>query len=188
MRALDLVENPVAPSLADPAIGGRCLRSMGLLREEQEETMRLSRYRLPKSVILAFAGVFCLALPACSLFGPDDPRAGLSCLDDSQECVDRRRVTLDAFLADSDHKWIREPVTAQAHVSGVRLFAFRSRKKELNCEELAHGRREADSVAKALHGPEGKEFSPALIARATLFASEVSKELTAEIRARRCKV
>jgi hypothetical protein len=161
---------------------------MGLLREGQEETMRASRYRLPKSVISAFAGLFCLVLPACSLFGPDDPRAGLSCLDDSKECVDRRRVTLDSYLADNDHKWIKEPATAQAHVSGVRLFAFRSRKKELNCEELARGRREADSVAKSLHGPEGKEFSPALVARATLFASEVSKELTAEIRVRHCQV
>ena len=150
--------------------------------------MRASRYRLPKSAISAFAGLFCLTLPACSLFGPDDPRAGLTCLDDSQECVDRRRVTLDSYLADNDSKWIKEPATAQAHVSGVRLFAFRSRKKELSCEELARGRREADSVAKSLHGPEGKEFSPALIARATLFASEVSKELIAEMRARRCKV
>ena len=150
--------------------------------------MRANRCRLPKTLISAFAGLFCLALSACSLFGPDDPRAGLSCLDDSKECVDRRRVTLDSYLADNDHKWIKEPATAQAHVSGVRLFAFRSRKKELSCEELARGRREADSVAKSLHGPEGKEISPALIARATLFASEVSKELTAEIRARRCKV
>ena len=150
--------------------------------------MRANRCRLPKTLISAFAGLFCLALSACSLFGPDDPRAGLSCLDDSKECVDRRRVTLDSYLADNDHKWIKEPATAQAHVSGVRLFAFRSRKKELSCEELARGRREADSVAKSLHGPEGKEISPALIARATLFASEVSKELTAEMRARRCKV
>jgi hypothetical protein len=187
MRASDLLGDADA-LVADPATSGRCLRSMGLLREGQEETMRASRYRLPKSAISAFAGVFCLALPACSLFGPDDPRAGLSCLDDSKECVDRRRVTLDSYLADNDRKWIKEPATAQAHVSGVRLFAFRSRKKELSCEELARGRREADSVAKSLHGPEGKEFPPALIARATLFASEVSKELTAEMRARRCKV
>jgi len=187
MRGSDLVKDAEA-LVADPATSGRCLRSMGLLREGQEETMRANRCRLPKSVISAFAGLFCLALPACSLFGPDDPRAGLSCLDDSKECVDRRRVTLDSYLADNDHKWIKEPATAQAHVSGVRLFAFRSRKKELSCEELARGRREADSVAKSLHGPEGKEISPALIARATLFASEVSKELTAEMRARRCKV
>ena len=187
MRGSDLVKDAEA-LVADPATSGRCLRSMGLLREGQEETMRANRCRLPKTVISAFAGLFCLALPACSVFGPDDPRAGLSCLDDSKECVDRRRVTLDSYLADNDHKWIKEPATAQAHVSGVRLFAFRSRKKELSCEELARGRREADSVAKSLHGPEGKEISPALIARATLFASEVSKELTAEMRARRCKV
>ena len=67
----------------------------------------------------------------------------------------------------------------------MRLFAFRSRKKELTCEELALGRREADSVPKALRG--SKDLSPAQISRANLFAAEVSKELAAEMRSRRCK-
>ncbi len=146
--------------------------------------MRASLSGLPRSGVLA--GGLCLCLAACSGFG-EDPRAGLSCLDDSKECVERRQTTLNAYLADGDHAWVREAPTPQAHASGVRLFAFRSRKKELNCEELARGRREADSVARSLRGPEGKELSPALIARATMFASEVSKELSAEMRARRCK-
>ena len=90
---------------------------------------------------------------ACSGFGGDDPRAGLSCVDDSQECVDQRQTTLKSMLADQDRKWVKEPTNPQAHASGVRLFAFRSRKKELTCEELALGRREADSVPKTLRGP-----------------------------------
>ena len=81
----------------------------------------------------------------------------------------------------------RSPRRPQAHASGVRLFAFRSRKKELSCEELAVGRREADSVPKALKGPEGKSMSPAQVSRANMFAAEVSKELAVEMRARRCK-
>ena len=147
--------------------------------------MRASQW-VPKPAIASLLSALCLSLIACSGIG-SDPRAGLSCLDDSEECVERRQVTLKSYLADGDRSWINEPATAEAHASGVRLFAFRSRKKELSCEELLRGRREADSVAKSLHGPDGKAFSPTLIARATMLASEVSKELGAEMRARRCK-
>lgn len=128
----------------------------------------------------------CLLLPACSGLSSDD-RAGLSCIDDSPECVGARQATLKSMLDDQDRKWIKEGGSPQAHVSGVRLFAFRSRKKDLSCEELAIGRREADSVPKTLRGPEGKGMSPAQIARANMFAAEVSKELAAEMRTRRCK-
>ena len=125
-----------------------------------------------------------IAISACS--GVDE-RAGLSCIDDSPECVDQRQVTLKSMIADEDKKWVKEPTNAQAHASGVRLFAFRSRKKELSCEELAVGRREADSVPKTLKGPEGKSMSPAQISRTNMLAAEVGKELGAEMRARRCK-
>jgi len=143
--------------------------------------------RMPKrAVAAAFSGA-CLIASACSGLGPEDPRAGLSCVDDSKECVDQRQVTLKSYLADNDRKWVKEPTSPQAHASGVRLFAFRSRKKDLSCEELAHGRREAEGAAKSLRGPEGKSLSPAQISRASMFAAEVSKELAAEMRTRRCK-
>jgi hypothetical protein len=124
------------------------------------------------------------AASACS--GIDD-RAGLSCIDDSPDCVGQRQATLKSMIADEDKKWVKEPTNPQAHASGVRLFAFRSRKKELSCEELAIGRREADSVPKAMKGPEGKSLSPAQVSRANMFAAEVSRELAAEMRSRRCK-
>ena len=54
-------------------------------------------------------------------------------------------------------------------------------------EELAAGRREADGAARALRGPDAKGLSPAQVSRATMFAAEVSKELTAEMRNKRCK-
>src|SRR5262245_29393299 len=160
---------------------------MGSCREPQEETMRTTQSRMPKCRRALAASVLGVLVSACSGFGSDDPRAGLSCLDDSPECVDQRQATLKSMLDDQDRKWVKEPSNPQAHASGVRLFAFRSRKKELSCEELALGRREADSVPKALRGPEGKSLSPAQVARANLFAAEVSKELAAEMRARRCK-
>ena len=128
-----------------------------------------------------------LLLTACGGLFDGDPKAGYSCLDDSTECVEQRQMTLKGMLADKDRAWVREAPTPQAHASGVRLFAFRARKKELSCEELAHGRREADSAAKSLRGSEGQGLSPAQISRASMFAAEVSKELTTEMRARRCK-
>ena len=148
--------------------------------------MRNSRRRMPRRAAAAGVSGLCLLAAACSGFG-EDPRAGLSCVDDSKECVERRQSTLNSMLADQDRKWVKEPANAQAHASGVRLFAFRSRKKELSCEELALGRREADSVSKALRGEAGKGLSPAQVSRATIFAAEVSKELAAEMRSRRCK-
>ena len=147
--------------------------------------MRASQRRMPKHWLAAVLSGLCIVGSACSGFGPDDPRAGLSCIDDSQECVDRRQATLQSMLADQDRKWVKEQTNPQAHASGVRLFAFRSRKKELTCEELALGRREADGVPKALRG--SKDLSAAQISRATLFAAEVGKELAAEMRSRRCK-
>ncbi len=127
-----------------------------------------------------------LALVACS-GGPEDTRAGFSCLDDSKECIDKRQSTLSGMLADKSKGWVKEPATPQAHASGVRLFAYRTQKKELSCDELAAGRREADSAAKALRGPDAKGLSPAQVARATMFAAEVSKELSVEMKSRRCK-
>jgi hypothetical protein len=149
--------------------------------------MRDGRREMRRRAAIAAVSGLCLAAAACSGLGPDDPKAGLSCVDDSKECVDRRQTTLKAYLADGDRKWIKEPATPHAHASGVRLFAFRSRKKDLSCEELAVGRREADGAGKSLRGPDGKGLSPAQISRATMFAAEVSKELTVEMRARRCK-
>ena len=89
------------------------------------------------------------------------------------------------MLADKDRNWVREAPTPRAHATGVRLFAFRSKKGELSCDELAPGRKEAEDAPKALKGQQG--LSPAQISRASLFAAEVGKELAAEIRKRRCR-
>jgi hypothetical protein len=138
-------------------------------------------------ILGALTGLGLLASACSGPLGLDDAKAGLTCIDDSQECVAQRQAALKALLADKDREWIKEPATPLTHASGVRLFALRSSKKELTCEELLLGRREADSASKSLRGPEAKQLSPAQVSRATLFAAEVSKELSAEIRQRRCK-
>ena len=137
-----------------------------------------------KRAMAAALGGLALLVTACSGL---DERGGLSCIDDSPDCVDQRQATLKSMLSDENRKWVKEPTSPQAHASGVRLFAFRSQKKDLSCEELAIGRREAESVPKALKGPEGKSMSPAQISRTNMLAAEVSRELAAEMRARRCK-
>jgi hypothetical protein len=162
---------------------------MGSPPEPQEETMNAGRSRLQgrAAALAAVLGVGLIGSACSSLLDGGDSRAGLSCVDDSQECVSRRQTTLQSFLADKERTWVKEPSSPQAHASGVRLFAFRSKKKELTCEELAHGRREADAASKSLRGPSGKGLSAAQVSRATLFAAEVSKELSVEMRSRRCR-
>jgi len=68
----------------------------------------------------------------------------------------------------------------------VRLFALKNKKKDLTCDELARGRDEADRAPGVLRGPEGTNLTPAQKSRGIMLASEVSRELGAEIK-RRCK-
>jgi hypothetical protein len=156
---------------------------MGSPPEPQGETM-LAVW--PGSVMRAAVCGFGVALSACTgLLGPEDSKAGLSCVDDSSQCVEQRQATLKAMLEDKDRAWVKETATPHAHASGVRLFAFRSQKSQLTCEELARGRKEADAAPKSLKSSQG--LSPAQISRASMFAAEVSKELGAEMRKRHCK-
>jgi hypothetical protein len=144
------------------------------------------RARWPARITVALLIGAGLALSACSGgLGPPDSRAGLSCIDDSTECVEQRQATLKAMLADKDRAWVKEPASPHAHASGVRLFAFRSSKAELTCEQLAHGRKEAEGAPKVLKGGQG--LSPAQISRASMFAAEVNKELSVEMKKRRCR-
>ena len=134
-------------------------------------------------------GVACILLLAgCAspLIEAPPPTQGLACVDDSQRCIDQRMASLKGLMSDRDRRWIREPATPQAYASGVRLFAYKGRKKELTCDELAIGRREADAAPGVLRGPNSAGLSPAQISRGTMLSSEVSKELAMESR-RRCK-
>jgi hypothetical protein len=66
------------------------------------------------------------------------------------------------------------------------LFAFRGKRKELTCDELGVGRREADAAPQSLRGPGAAGLSPAQVSRSLMLAAEVSKELGSEYN-RRCK-
>ncbi|HKZ96893.1 MAG TPA: hypothetical protein VJ045_07920 [Hyphomicrobiaceae bacterium] len=114
-----------------------------------------------------------------------DARAGLGCVDDSAECIARRRTTLRHLVTDQSRTWVKEPATAEAYASGVRLFAFRAKKNELTCDELAHARREAEA-ARGVLSSAGARLTPAQVSRGALLAGEVGRELQSEL-SRRCK-
>ena len=134
------------------------------------------------------------AMAACALvFGgcaggevaPPGSTAGLGCVDDSPACISQRQATLKTLVADPNRAWVKEPATPHAYASGVRLFAFKTKKKDLSCDELKLGRKEADGAAPSLRSS-GSGLTPAQIARGVMLAGEVGRELTNEYN-RRCK-
>lgn len=139
--------------------------------------------RLRAHLVCAAAG---LAAAACSAGFDTGSRAGLGCVDDSQECIEQRRVALNTIMSDKSRTWVHEPPTPEAYASGVRLFAFKTRKRELSCDELAAGRREADNAPSVLRSPEASGLTPAQVSRGLMLGAEVSRELAAEMK-RRCR-
>ncbi len=154
------------------------------LRADKGAMMLFDRRRQsPRFLLLLIAP---LALPACG--GPDTsgPSSGLTCVDDTPDCVDRRQKTLRYLVDDKDRAWVTAHPPPEAYASGVRLFALKNKKKELTCEELAHGRAEADRAPGVLRSAEAANLTPAQVSRGIMLAGEVSRELAAEIK-RRCK-
>lgn len=128
------------------------------------------------------------ALTGCALSGPavTSPTAGLACVDDSSDCIRKRQRTLQYLLNEPDNTWIRQAPTASAYASGVRLFAFKSKKGELTCPELKRGLNEAGNANKVLRGANAQGLTPAQVSRGKMLAAEVARDLKREHR-RRCR-
>lgn len=151
------------------------------------------KVRRPVGRLPLFASIVVLssALASCAAFELETASSGpprADCVDDTPACVERRSAALKEMMGDKKHAWVREPANAHSYAAGVRLFAFKSRKRDLSCDELAHGKREADGAPAALSGPESGGLTPAQKSRGTLLAVEVSKELATEMRRRGCRV
>jgi hypothetical protein len=157
------------------------------LRSQEGLKLRIDRaYEASRTGrILVLAGF--VSLSACSGFG-GDAQLGIApyCADDSASCIAERGAMLRSMLNDKDRSWVRQPAQPAAYAAGVRLFAFKGRKRELTCEELAIGRREADAAPASLRGAGAAGLTPAQISRSEILAAEVSRELQAEIK-RRCR-
>ena len=133
-----------------------------------------------------------LALTACfagcssSTVTDTTPRRGLSCVDDSAHCISQREKAFDQLMADKSRNWVKQPATPEAYASGVRLFALNKKRKELSCDELASGKREADAGPGVLRGPGGSRLTPAQVSRGAMLASEVGRDLGQEM-TKRCR-
>jgi len=138
-------------------------------------------WRMPAAVVS-----LTLVLAACSTSGPELGAKGLQCVDDSPACLNERSTTLAHIMGDKQRSWVRQAPPPTAYASGVRLFAYKQRKRELSCEELAIGRKEADAGPAALRALEGTELTSAQVARGVMLSQEVSRELGNEMK-RRCK-
>lgn len=137
----------------------------------------------------AVAGVISVLLPGCAGQIPPPTssiQAGLGCVDDSLECRNKRQAALGVLLADKSRAWVRQPADAAAYASGVRLFAYKKRKRELSCAELSIGHREAKAARPTLRAAAGT-LTPGQIARGAMLGDEVGGELARERRKRKCK-
>lgn len=125
-------------------------------------------------------------LTACSGNGVavTTPGAGLKCVDDSPTCIAERQATMKAMLADPNRSWVAQRPDAAAYASGVRLFAFKTKKKEMSCAELHAGKREAEAGPAVLRTP-GNGLSHSQVSRGVILAHEVGRELDREL-GRRC--
>ena len=133
--------------------------------------------------LLALSG--CLGACAIGTSPEIGTRAGLGCVDDSPECISRRQATLRHMVDDKSRSWVHEAPTPEAYASGVRLFAFKTKKKELTCDELKRGKLEADTARTSVASL-GTRLTPAQASRSVMLAGEVGRELQNEIK-RRCK-
>lgn len=112
--------------------------------------------------------------------------AGLSCVDDSEHCVGQRTKLLDQYMSDKSKAWVKQPATPEAYASGVRLFALLKRRRELSCDELASGKREAEAGPGILRAQPAGKLTTAQVARGVMLAGEVSRDLGREYD-KRCK-
>ena len=107
------------------------------------------------------------------------------CVDDSKGCIDQRQAALRTLQGDKSRSWVKQPASAASYATGVRMFAFKTEKTRLTCDELGAGRREADGAPGTLRSSQARGLTPAQVSRGLMFAAEVGKELDRE-RQRRC--
>jgi hypothetical protein len=140
------------------------------------------------------AGFVCAAAAIAMLAGcggsvVDGTPAALTnhgCVDDSQACIAQRQASLRALQADKSRSWVKQPASINSYATGVRLFAFKTEKTRLSCDELGAGRREADGAPGLLRSPQAQGLNPATVSRGLMFATEVGRELDKEA-LRRCR-
>ena len=143
--------------------------------------------RVHLRISLVIAAVFSSSGCSMSLQQELGERRGLNCVDDSPRCLAERRTALTAMMSDTSSTWIENPPTATADASGVRLFAYKKRKKNLNCRQLKIGYGEAKGARERLNKTKNPSLTPALRARGAILGDEVARELKRELERRKCQ-
>lgn len=137
---------------------------------------------------LALAGLVA-ALAGCQSANLDGGMQGFGkgdrCINDSKQCLGERSSALNELMLDKKNTWIHQKPSAESYAAGVRLFAYKTKKRQLTCAELAAGVREADAAPNMLRGGAGSHLPPGHVSRGLILASEVSRELKRESQ-RRC--
>ena len=109
---------------------------------------------------------------------PSNPAAG--CVDDSKHCIEMRGQALKGMMADPKRTWVTKPETAAAYATGVKLFAYKSKKAEMTCAELAHGREETRTMPQALKPGSVQGMNDSRLAQVRDLSGQVNKELSKE--------
>jgi hypothetical protein len=140
---------------------------------------------------IAALALVAVSVAGCSANVGDGPQQAAplpsyGCIDDSKQCIDQRQSQLRALQSDRTKTWVRQPASIGSYATGVRLFAFKTEKQKLSCDELAIGRREADQAPGTLRSPQAASIQPGIRNRSLMLADEVGKELSREAQ-RRCR-
>jgi hypothetical protein len=146
----------------------------------------VAHFKKPLLATAALSGLFTVMGCASNNAIDASQPLGLKCVDDSSHCVAQRKQVLNIYMTDDTHAWVKQPAGPHAYASGVRLFALSKKRKDLTCDELSHGKQEADRAPAALKGSDGAGLTPSQISRSLMLAHEVSRELGREF-ARRCR-
>jgi hypothetical protein len=154
----------------------------GIALNSPEYVPRTGKSNAAVALVLAFAVAGCAGNEAAL----GDPALGLKCVDDSNVCISQRKMVYDSYMSDPSRAWVMQPAGPHEYASGVRLMALSKKRKELTCNELAHGKQEADHGPSALSGGAYIGLTSGQVARGAMLSREVSRELAQEI-ARRCR-
>jgi hypothetical protein len=91
-----------------------------------------------------------------------------------QDCA----AHLKKLVSDPKREWIGVPQSPEGYADGTRLFAYRSLRKKLNCNELQRAVEDTKAATVSLQEPR--------YARVRILVSDVARELNAE-QAKRCR-
>ena len=128
------------------------------------------------------AALLACGLAACSSAEPEiqQPHSAAGCVDDSKRCIELRGQALKAMMADTKRGWVTRPETPAAYATGVKLFAYRGKKTELSCAELAHGREETRNLPQTLKPGSLPGMNDSRLAQVRDLSGQVNKELARE--------